>query len=184
VFPSHYRFSTGAITDSSGAVSGQIDIAVQYPFLPSFPMPASEPCLLLAESVAAVLEVKSDLSKQWAQVEETTARVKRLRRYWKATASAREIRVSFGRPMATRIPCVAIGYEGYTTLAGLQGRLQSSEEGRRPDCALVISSGCFASSEISATGPRGLYALCVVLNRLMAAVASAECDLWSYMDTH
>src|SRR2546423_1122598 len=68
VFPAHHRFATGAITDSDNRLSGQVDIAVEYPFLPSFPMPGpSHERLLLAESVAAVVEVKSDLSGQWDQ---------------------------------------------------------------------------------------------------------------------
>jgi len=33
VFPSPYRFGSGDITDTSGKISGQIDIAVEYPFL-------------------------------------------------------------------------------------------------------------------------------------------------------
>ena len=61
VFPTHRRFATGAITDSQGAISGQVDIAVEYPFAPSFPMPSTDERLLLAESVAIVIEVKSDL---------------------------------------------------------------------------------------------------------------------------
>src|SRR6266853_1533627 len=60
VFPSHRRFATGAITDSSGRLSGQVDIAIEFGLVPSFPMPASEERLLLAESVAMVIEVKSN----------------------------------------------------------------------------------------------------------------------------
>ena len=67
VFPSHFRFSSGAITDSEGRLTGQIDIAVEYPFIPSFPMPASNDRLILAESVLAAIEVKSNLVSQWNQ---------------------------------------------------------------------------------------------------------------------
>ena len=64
LFPSHRRFSTGAITDSTGNITGQVDIAVEYGFVPSFPMPSTTERLLLAESVALVIEVKSNLDDQ------------------------------------------------------------------------------------------------------------------------
>src|SRR5512147_3161769 len=52
LFPAHRRFATGAITDSEGRLSGQVDIAIEYGFVPSFPMPGTDERLLLAESVA------------------------------------------------------------------------------------------------------------------------------------
>ena len=51
LFPAHRRFATGAITDSTGAISGQVDIAIEYGYVPSFPMPSTPERLLLAESV-------------------------------------------------------------------------------------------------------------------------------------
>ena len=75
LFPAHRRFSNGVITDSVGNLSGQIDIAIEYGHLPSFPMPKSDERLILAESVAFVIEVKSDLSSQWGEVENTTRSV-------------------------------------------------------------------------------------------------------------
>ena len=64
IFPAHRRFATGAVTDSIGNISGQVDIAIEYGHLPSFPMPKTNQRLILAESVAFVIEVKSDLSSQ------------------------------------------------------------------------------------------------------------------------
>ena len=52
VFPSNRRFSTGVITDTESQLSGQVDIAVEFGFVPSFPMPVTEERLLLAESVS------------------------------------------------------------------------------------------------------------------------------------
>jgi hypothetical protein len=52
VFPSHRRFSSGAIIDAKGEMSGQVDIAIEFGQSPSFPMPGSNDRLLLAESVA------------------------------------------------------------------------------------------------------------------------------------
>jgi hypothetical protein len=181
VFPSHYRFTTGAVTDSSGRMSGQIDIAVEYPFLPSFPLPAGDQRLLLAESVALVLEVKSNLSKQWSEVEETTRKVKKLRRDWNETLSLREGRMGLGALGIMSIPCVAIGYKGYTTAEGLEKRLQSTEPHCRPDCALVIDPGCFAGPGCCAEGPLALCLVCAVISQVTAQVASAGCDWASYI---
>ena len=181
VFPSQYRFASGAITDSAGKLSGQIDIAVEYPFLPSFPMPASAERLLLAESVAAVVEVKSDLSGQWNQVEATTRAVRPLRRKWKGTVSLSGGGIGFGGDCETPIPLIAAGYTGHATLDGLRQRMTSTAEESRPDATFVVQSGCFVGFGIEASGALGLYAFCVVLSKLMAAVAAAESDLWAYV---
>ena len=165
VFPSHYRFTGGAITDAAGRISGQIDIAIEYPFIPSFPMPASHERLLLAESVLAAIEVKSNLVDQWNQVTDTVHAIKQLQREMAAL-------MAFGRPPSTRIPCVAVGYKGHNTIEGLRERLASTPEERQPDAALVIESGCFEGFGIWATGAAGLYALCVALIRLATRAAS------------
>jgi hypothetical protein len=39
VFPAPYRFGSGAITDASRAISGQLDIVVEWSFFASFPTP-------------------------------------------------------------------------------------------------------------------------------------------------
>lgn len=114
VFPSHRRFSSGAITDMAGNISGQVDIAIEFGFSPSFPMPNANQRLLLAESVAAVIEVKSDLSSQWAEVARTTAAVKLLRRDLKAITMV-------GDSVPSQyIPVIAVGYTGHSTLDGLR----------------------------------------------------------------
>jgi hypothetical protein len=173
VFPAHRRFATGAITDSEHRISGQVDIAIEYGFIPSFPMPGSEERLLLAESVALVLEVKSDLSGQWGQVAETVRRIKPLRR------SLNPI-MTFGNLPPSSIPCVAIAYTGHTTLEGLKNRIATTPEAERPDAALVIESGCFVGFGIEASGPLGLYALCLAINDELSRLGFAAPNLASY----
>lgn len=46
VFPSHYCSTHGVITDSFGAISWQVDLAVECLILPSFPMPSGDQRLL------------------------------------------------------------------------------------------------------------------------------------------
>src|SRR5262249_51057451 len=69
VFPPPFRFGSGAVIDNSGRMSGQLDIVAEFPFFPSFPTPGASERLYLAESVAFVIDVKSDLSKDWNDVE-------------------------------------------------------------------------------------------------------------------
>ena len=174
LFPAHRRFATGVITDSAGAITGQVDIAVEYGVVPSFPMPSTAERLLLAESVALVIEVKSNLSAQWQQACETTARVKNLRRHLNPI-------LTLGKGPPTSIPCIAVGYTGHSTIDGLTDRLATTPEAQRPDAALVIQSGCFSGMGINASGAFGLYALCLVINNILTTVAHAAPNLASYV---
>lgn len=175
VFPAHRRFATGAITDSEGRLSGQVDVAVEYGFIPSFPTPGTDERLLLAESVALALEIKSDITSQWSQVRETTSKIKLLKRYMNVMYGDSD----YGLPSC--IPCIAVGYKGHSTLEGLQQRLHETPEDQRPDGALVIESGCFVGFGMDTTGPLGLYALCMVIDMLFAKIGFAAPDLGAYI---
>ncbi|MBC8116547.1 MAG: hypothetical protein H7062_19315 [Candidatus Saccharimonas sp.] len=80
VFPPHFRFGSGDITDSEENKSGQLDVVIEFPNLYSFPIWHSAPRLYLAEGVAVAIEIKSDLSNQWSEVEATAKNIKSLRR--------------------------------------------------------------------------------------------------------
>jgi hypothetical protein len=76
VLPPIYRFGTGDATDAAGNRSGQLDVVVEYPFAPSLPAIGSgKTRLYLAESVAAVVEVKSNVASQWEEVVRTAAQL-------------------------------------------------------------------------------------------------------------
>lgn len=180
VLPEIYRFGKGAITDSNSAISGAVDIVIELPFTPSFPMPATSDRLYLAESVGAVIEVKSDLAKQWKEVESTVGQVKTLHRQGEAS-------IKVGGGLSTQIPCYAVGYKGYTTVKALKRRIDSTPEERRPDGALVIESGCFvtfpdtnAYGIYAACENMGLYAFIWVLLDQISRVISARPDLAPY----
>jgi len=126
VFPPSIRFGTGDITDSKGKVSGQVDVVVELPLHPSFPLAAGGAVrFYLAEGVAAVLEIKSDLAKQWDQVESTVQKLKRLKRVYNSI-------------MAPYIPVFAVGYTGYKKVEMLRQRLKTTEGSSCPDGALVL----------------------------------------------
>jgi hypothetical protein len=65
VLPPIFRFGSGDATDAAGNKSGQLDVVIEYPFAPTLPTFAGETRLYLAEGVAAVVEVKSNVAAQW-----------------------------------------------------------------------------------------------------------------------
>jgi hypothetical protein len=174
IFPAHRRFASGVITDADGQLSGQVDIAVEFGLSPSFPMPASEQRLILAEGTAMVIEVKSDLTRQWNEVESTTRAVKKLRREIGALMTIGE-----GPPVA--IPVVAVGYHGHATSDNLEQRLASTDPDCRPDGALAIDSGAFVGFGMKASGALGLFALAISIDGLLAQLLLARPDLTRYV---
>lgn len=162
VLPPIYRFGRGAITDSNNVICGQIEVVMELPFAPNFPMPLGKERLYLAEAVAAVIEVKSNLSSQWQEVIATTYKIKKLTRdlclipLLSIVPSPDPI---LNVEDSSKIPVYAVGYTGYQTLDSLRGRLSSTPIEYRPDGALVIDSGCFIGLSGASTGVWGLYAL-------------------------
>lgn len=80
VFPPHFRFTSGDVIDSHRNQTGQVDIVLEQARGYSFPMAQTGPRLFLAENVAAVIEVKSDLSSQWDEVIATAEKVASIQR--------------------------------------------------------------------------------------------------------
>lgn len=69
--PPAFRFGSGQMVDSGQRESRQLDIVIESPFSPSIPLLGSSIVRLYpVESVSTVIEVKSDLTKQWAEVVE------------------------------------------------------------------------------------------------------------------
>jgi hypothetical protein len=174
ILPPLYRFGRGTITDSQGKRAGQIDVVIEFPFSFSFPMPTGNERLYLAESVATVVEVKSNLSSQWDEVEKTVRKVKELARNWEI------IQTLVPPEPERRIPCYAVGYTGYKTLRGLQKRLDSTHPKARPDGVLVVDSGCFMGFTCRAVGAWGLYGFASELLLLARSVLVACPDIFGY----
>jgi hypothetical protein len=180
VFPETFRFGTGAITDSAGKRSGQLDIVIEYPILPSFPMPGGADRLYLAESVAAVLSVKSNISSQWREVEAEAEKLEPLKRRWLGATQSRGSGITFGGPLETAVPFIAVGYTGYKSVEALQQRLKDTPELKRPLAALSIDSGVFVGSGIAASGVWGLYALAVSVATELHGLLGVSADATSY----
>jgi hypothetical protein len=154
VLPNHFRFGTGDATDRAGARSGQLDVVVEYPFVPSLPIVGSEKTrLYLAEGISAVIEVKSDVAGQWSEVESTAQQLSQLRRQYGSG-------ISFGPQATSYIPFFVVGFTGWKSVDTLKSKLNPGKiEG-----ILVIDSLLFASTDsflgITAAGtPASLWGL-------------------------
>jgi hypothetical protein len=183
VLPATVRFGSGEVTDTHNNISGQLDIVLEYPFLPSVPLvPGLESRLYLAEGVAAVIEVKSNLSKQWPEVTATAEKLGNIRRHFGETRSLRN------RHPFERIPLIAVGYEGWQDPESLKMKLQET-----PSVAAIldIRMGFFCAKlpvmqvqvdgtqtpavlDYGTTGVDALWGLVSVLNELINDLAGAE----------
>jgi hypothetical protein len=176
VLPPTFRFGSGDATDAGGHRSGQLDVVVEFPFSPSLPSVGGEPTtrLYLAESVAAVVEVKSNVSNQWDEAQRTAALLFPLRRTFQAYSA-------FGNAPTDNIPLFVAGYKGWKTVEKVREKLAEN-----PDIAgiLVIDPGIFVSSSeyggIQAIGPWSLWALITALHRITNGLQSALIDPIDY----
>jgi len=174
VLPSPFRFGTGDATDRSGKRSGQLDVVVEYPFMPSLPIVgAGTTRLYLAESVAAVIEVKSDVSGQWAEVLGTAEKLEPLQRQFGAT-------MSMGPPPLRRIPFFVAAYKGWRSIDTLKRKLAEGAV----DGILVIDPGLFVSTDhfrgITAMGPWALWGLISCLHDATSTLQAASTQPLGY----
>jgi hypothetical protein len=154
VFPSPFRFGTGDATDSEGRRSGQLDVVVEFPFAPSLHIGCGSPRLYLAEGIAAVIEIKSDLSGQWDEAVRTANQLHPLRRNF----DMREIiTVEDAPPPTAEIPLFVVGYTGWSTIETVR------EKASTPGIwgILNINPGLFVSHQyqIEQTGAWSLWGL-------------------------
>jgi len=176
VLPNTYRFGTGDATDANGNISGQLDVVVEYPIAPTLPSVSgsSHPTrLYLAESVAAVIEVKSNVMNQWNEALGTAIKLSKLQRTFGST-------ISFGPRPNANIPLFVVGYTGWSSLASLEAKLHSHKE---VEGILVIDQGIFMSRNgpIKATGPLALWGLITALSQYTSHLMSAQVNLSAYV---
>lgn len=172
VLPSHFRFGSGDATDRAGARSGQLDVVVEYPFVPSLPIVGSEKTrLYLAEGISAVVEVKSDVAGQWHEVERTAAQLSVLKRQYGSG-------VSFGPRATPHIPFFVVGFTGWRNVETVKAKLRPGfVEG-----ILVIDSLQFASTDqffgATASGtPASLWAMICALQLAASMGGSVAADV-------
>lgn len=127
IFPSKHRVGCGDIVDRGGLQSGQVDIVLEVESSPSFPVPIGDgPRIYLAEGVGAVIEVKSNLEKQWAEVVATTQKVKALAPHRKPLQKRGGLVTSKPFEDNSPLPVFAVGFDGWTQLTTLKQKVDGS----------------------------------------------------------
>jgi len=145
VLPPGYRFGTGDAIDIHGHKSGQLDVVVEFTFFPSLPGLVGQPRLYFAEGIAAVIEVKSDLAKQWDEVKSTSSALRSLQRKFETPGFT-----PYGPP-SKEIPIFAVGYTGWKEIETVK---RKANEGV-VDGVLIIDRGLFSTRS---DFPNGLHA--------------------------
>jgi hypothetical protein len=149
IYPPQFRFGSGAIVDSTGKMSGQLDIVIEFPFLPSFPAPGGNDRLYLAESVGVVIEVKSNLSSQWKNIRRSAKQVLVLRRNWRAHGSHdSKGEQSQHLDSISRIPYLVVSYKGPKTVKAVASTLSNLPDNERPDAVYLVESGIYSGCKL------------------------------------
>src|SRR5262249_19370325 len=113
----------------------QQDVVVEFSFLPTLPAIAGKERLYLAEGVAALVEVKSNLAKEWEDVKRKAVAIKKLRRLFRSPGFT-----PYGPP-PEQIPYFAVGYTGWRNIETVQEKCQQGGV----DAVLVIDEGLFCT---------------------------------------
>jgi uncharacterized protein DUF6602 len=142
VLPPIYRFGSGDITDAAANTAGQMDLVIEVPWCPSFPVGGAGVRLYPAEGVGAAIEVKSDLAKEWGDVQRKAEALSKLRQRLAGVSVDDEGKLMLHVPTDELIPFYAVGYEGWKTTDSISPRLR----GAQLDGILVIKHQVFAWS--------------------------------------
>jgi len=174
VFSPIYRFGTGDVTDKTGGKSGQLDVVIEYPFGPSLPLVGGgKERLYLAESAAAVIEVKSDVSKQWDDAVATADKLYALDRSFGAT-------MSMG-PVYKKVPLFVVGYTGWKDAATVKAHLAST---KAISGIYIIDQGIFQGANdfngVTGSGDWGLWGLVYCLQLAVSSLKAASTNPMDY----
>lgn len=181
VLPPIYRFGSGDVTDANGEKSGQLDVVIEYPFFPSLSsVGAGQTKLYLAESIAAAIEVKSNLSNQWSEATRTAKALSSVHREFGVTLNSVRGGFTIGVPKPrkeTCIPLFVVGYTGWSSVDTLKSKLSSCPEIYG---ALIIDHGLYVSRNVEMTGPWALWGLICDLHKVTNSLQSASPDPLRY----
>jgi hypothetical protein len=129
----------------------------------------------LAEGVSAVIEVKSNLSAQWREVEASARALKALKRSLEGAV------VQLGY-LPEDVPLFAVGYTGWQSIDALRDHVRAIDA----DGALVIDPGLYVSSErlsdpLELTGPQALWGLITSIHEAMTCIRVMDVDPGEYV---
>ncbi|WP_295193383.1 DUF6602 domain-containing protein [uncultured Brevundimonas sp.] len=142
ILPPSMRVGAGVITDARGVTTGQLDVVVELPLSVSFPI-VGENRHYVADTVGAVIEVKSDLTKQWSEVKAKAADLLRLGRF---SPGPDEVFSSHDY----RVPLFVVAFKGPKTRKTLESYLSQMRRGDWPAVVYVVESDLLISQ-----GPSG-----------------------------
>jgi hypothetical protein len=167
-----FRIGTGDIVDAHDAMSPQCDIVIEYMNTLSFPniFPSSAR-LYLAESVCAVIEVKSTISTQWPHVVPAAQTLHTLERDPGTTAVF--------EPPPKKIPFFAVGYTGWKNMATAAQNLDTANKNGQIISGILHLNPCFYVGagnfkSHSYEGPEGLYGFLLSIEELTSNIIGAK----------
>lgn len=176
VFPPNLRVLSGTLIDSmSVGHCGQVDAAIVLPNAPSFAMPGGREYLMLAENVAVVFEVKSNLSTQWSEIRKKTAMGRTLRKHLKDLNS-------LGHCVVADVPIYAFGFKGWSDVNKLREKFDSTPEAERPDGVLMLENPAFVSKHLMAEKDGALFAFIAEVNGVISSQMEISTDLMRYVN--
>ncbi|HYO51919.1 DUF6602 domain-containing protein [Archangium sp.] len=177
VVPPAFRIASGDITDAAGNRSGQLDLVIEFPFVPSMALTTTTRTYL-AEGVAAVIEVKSDLSNQWEEVRRTSKALRALKRSYGAMAQF-GVNPQLAGPKDP-IPFFAVGFAGWAKPDTVAARLAEGVV----DGILVIDPGIYVGTQKfpahSAEGAWSLWCLLMNIQHATQIVGGAQINMLAY----
>ncbi|MDZ3831943.1 MAG: DUF6602 domain-containing protein [Sphingopyxis sp.] len=176
VLPAHFRVGSGVITDRYSSTTGQIDLVVELPVSLSFPV-VGENRLYFADTVGAAIEVKSDLSKQWAEAEKKLIEVNGL------VNQARPKKGEFAVWSNYQVPFFVVAYRGPKTIKTVEKKFRPREI-FPPAGVYIIESNIFIGYRDGWLTAKGAeHAMLAFITALYDAVSKQEqrpLDLLAY----
>lgn len=205
MFPPQFRFGSGAIIDKDGHKTGQLDIVIELPFTPSFTLGQDTPRIYLADTIGAVIEVKSDLRRQWNDFEKQLKFKPPSEDGSKSVYALKEVergvsileepsKWKLRDKLSNTIPAYVVGYRGYSTLGWLKRKMKERNNQEKNDKgdldpwirgALQVEPPMFVGSDenadkYSCQGAEAFGAFIASLDFELQRVVWGHADLWGY----
>lgn len=203
VIPTNLRISTnGEITDRDSNITGELDIIIENGQFPSIPMLGIENSrLFFSESVAAVIEVKSNLKNQWNEVLSTGEKLNKINRSFRSSLRSSktggtilQIPGDFSKNnlgqinptpkdfMNRKIPYFVVGYQGWQDIVTIQNK---QEENKNLICGILqLDKEFFTSNEAfsryNSQGPMSLLDFLESIHDASSYIKMATTDLHQY----
>ncbi|HDH1371129.1 MULTISPECIES: DUF6602 domain-containing protein [Klebsiella pneumoniae complex] len=198
--PQGLRISTsGEIIDNQNNCTGELDIILENGYFPNIPILNIDSArLYFAESVAAVIEVKSNLQGQWQEAVATGEKLQAItRNFGNSTVSSYHtghvtiLNTVFNSPnlpkvelprILKKIPYFVVGYTGWEKNETLKAKLDDTKG--VVSGILQLDRGVFISDDnfksIEANGPLSLLAFIDVIYESFNFIKSTNADLLAY----